>query len=763
MRQSRIVSAALGLACLLVPALVLGQDQTGTTSTYSLGETVVVGEKAPGPLQEEKSQPATETSLDQDAIRTFGGPGQTNPYKALNLLPSVNAEGTDPYGLTQDQNNLRIRGQAGLTYNRLSRTINGLPLGVNVGNGSMGNFLDMENVSNLSLGRGPIAADKGFGFGNSAGAVDMEILAPADKLGVNLSQHYGSFGFTRTFGRFDLGELPNVGTRFFGSASYSQDDKWRGTGGTQRTNLMAGLAQPMCYGHVRLEAYGLYNQYRQDEFRPLTYDQSKNLGNYRGFDFNSGRTGVPTADFGYYGYNWQHADEWAVFGKLEADLWSGAKATFKPYYAGDSGERYFTNITTTPTANALNVNRTNFQEGQFGFVAEIEQKFDPFKFKAGFWHQDITVYPPPVAGQTAYQITSTGYVFKAWNMLNEVGERIFNAPYVQANGDFGKFHATGGLKYLSANMPWVKSFSTKGVPDVSYDDAFGYSAGQLPARNTNSAEKTAWLPNFGLSYDLTDTLTLRAMYGRNYAYPLQGPLYSVYANNQAAFTAKGITLQHLWNETKLETSDNIDVGARYNNGTFSVAPTLFYAYFHDKQVSAYDPAIGSSYLQSGSEARSYGAELETSWRARPWLTLFGAASYNSFQFTKNIRTALNSSLDVTGNQVPDVPQWMAKLGATVTYEKFTGTVLYRYIDSRYGDAQNNEYVRPYNIVDLNLSYDLPPIFHNNECKLTLDILNLFDERYIAIIRAPSDDTQSGSASYYPGAPLTVVGGITVKF
>ena len=61
-------------------------------------------------------------------------------------------------------------------------------------------------------------------------------------------------------------------------------------------------------------------------------------------------------------------------------------------------------------------------------------------------------------------------------------------------------------------MPWVKSFSAKGVPDVSYDDAFAYSAGQLPARNTNSAEKTAWLPNFGLSYDLTDTLTLRAMY-----------------------------------------------------------------------------------------------------------------------------------------------------------------------------------------------------------------------------------------------------------
>lgn len=764
MRSSRIAPAALILAWLFVPALALGQEQTGTANTYSMGETVVLGKKVPGPMQEEKSQPATETTLDKEAITTFVGPGQTNPYKALNLLPSVNAEGTDPYGLTQDQNSLRIRGQAGVTYNRLSRTINGLPIGINIGNGSMGNFLDMENVSSLSLGRGPMAADKGFGFGNSAGALDMQILAPSDTLGVTVSQHYGSFNFTRTYGRFDLGEVPNLGTRFFGSASYSQNDKWRGTGGTQRTNLMAGLAQPMCYGHVRLEAYGLYNQYRQDEYRPLTYAQTQNMGNYRGFDFNSGRVGVPATDFAYYGYNWQRMDEWAVFGKLEADLWTGAMATFKPYYAGDTGTRYFTNITKTSLKPAqLGYNRNEMSEDQFGFVAQIEQVLNPFKFKLGFWHQDITAYPPPVAGQRFYQLTAAGYNFKTWNMLNEVGERVFNAPFLQASGDFGKFHATAGLKYLSATMPWVHSYNTKGVPDVSYQDAIDYSTGQVAAKSTGSAEKTAWLPNAGVSYDLTDNLSLRAMYGRNYAYPLQGPLYSVYVNNQAAFAAQGISLQHLWNETKLETSDNIDVGARYNNGTVSVAPTLFYAYFRDKQVTAYDPAIGTSYLQSGAEARSLGAELEASWRAMPWLTLFGSASYNNFQFTKNIRTALNSELNITNNQVPDVPMWMGKLGATVAYEKFKGTVLYRYIDGRYGDAQNTEYVRPYNIVDLNLSYDLPPVFHNKECKLTLDVLNLFDERYIAIIRTASDDVQTGSASYYPGSPLTVVAGITVKF
>lgn len=758
-----VVFAPVALVWILccLTSLALAGEQTETA--YSLGETVVTGKKAPGPLQEEQSQPATVTTFDKETLTTFTGPGQTNPYKALNLLPSVNAEGTDPYGLVQDQNNLRVRGQAGTTYNRLSRTIDGLPIGINIGNGSMGNFLDMENLSSMSLERGAIAADRGFGFGNSAGALDMTVLGPAKTMGATLSQHYGSFGFTRTFGRFDTGESPLLGTRFFGSFSYSQADKWRGKGYTERSNFMAGLAQPLFYGHVRIEAYGIYNQFYQDEYRPLSYAQTQDLGNYRNFDYSGERTGIPAKDYAYYDYNKQHMEEWTIFGKLEADLWQGATFVFKPYYAGDRGERYFTNVTTTPTASTTGFNLNAMSEEQWGFVTQVEQVLDPVRFKVGYWYQDITAYPPPVAGQKFYTLTKSGYVYKNWSMLNEVGERVFNAPFVQVRGDFGKFHATAGLKYLSATMPWVKTYNTSGVGDVSYRDAVAASSGVIDSRSARPSEKTAWLPNVGVSYDITDTLTARVMYGRNYAYPLQGPLYSVYAKSAKAFAAKGVSLQDLWDDTKLETSDNIDIGLRYNNGTFSLAPTLYYAYYHDKQVTAYDPAVGTSYLQSGAEARSIGAELEASWKVLPWLTLFGSGSYTSFQFTKNINTALNSTLHVKGNQVPDVPMWMGKAGFTATYGRFAGTALYRYVDARYGDAQNNERVRPYNIVDLYLRYDLPEVFKTKKCKLTLDVLNLFDERYIGIVRNASDDALSSSTTYYPGAPLTVVAGITMQF
>jgi len=167
----------------IVPVSLWAQDsqdakQKPQSSGYQLPEIEVTESATAPPVQENRSEPASISTLPRKTLETFGGPAQTNPFKALNLLPSVNTDTSDGYGLVQDQNSIRIRGQSGDTYNRLSRTINGMPLGVNVGQGAMGNFLDLENVDGLTLIRGPIPADQGFGFGNSAGALDMQMREP---------------------------------------------------------------------------------------------------------------------------------------------------------------------------------------------------------------------------------------------------------------------------------------------------------------------------------------------------------------------------------------------------------------------------------------------------------------------------------------------------------------------------------------------------------------------------------------------------------
>ena len=149
----------------------------------------------------------------------------------------------------------------------------------------------------MSLYRGPIPADHGFGFGDAAGALDLEVLAPSYERGATIEQKYGSFNFNRSYARIDSGKLP-TNTRLFGSFSHSYADKWRGTGDTDRLNFMAE-------GRMRFELYGLYNKYNQDEFRYLTYAQTKNLSNYREYDFTGTRTGIAAIDYANYRYNHQ--------------------------------------------------------------------------------------------------------------------------------------------------------------------------------------------------------------------------------------------------------------------------------------------------------------------------------------------------------------------------------------------------------------------------------------------------------------------------
>jgi iron complex outermembrane recepter protein len=83
----------------------------------------------------------------------------------------------------------------------------------------------------------------------------------------------------------------------------------------------------------------------------------------------------------------------------------------------------------------------------------------------------------------------------------------------------------------------------------------------------------------------------------------------------------------------------------------------------------------------------------------------------------------------------------------------------RYVDSRYGDVTNIERVPSYTTVDLDLRYVKEKIWKIKAFSAGVSFYNLFDKRYIGLINV-SDDTKQGSASYYAGAPFTVMGNVT---
>jgi iron complex outermembrane recepter protein len=771
MQVCRTVILVVLLVVLLGPAQSLwAQDPQQQESSgdmhknYKLQDVEVTAPQQPGPISEDRSEPASITTLPRSSIQTFGGPAQSNPYAALNkLMPSVNSETMDAYGLV-NESNIRIRGLSAFTFGSLSQTVNGLPIGISTGYGASGNYIDLENIDSMTLFRGPIPADRGFGFGDAAGALDMQVLAPTYTPGATIEQKYGSYNFNRTYGRLDSGELPSH-TRIFGSFSHSFADKWRGTGDAERLNFMGGLAQPLYEDKLGFEVYALYNKFNQDEYRPLSYDQTTNKSYYRGFDFTNEITGKAATDYAYYGYNRQYFDEWSVFGKLEAKPWQGATVSIRPYYAGNDGRRYNTAANSAKSSGSgYTMTVTDYRQRQFGYLAQVEQKIEPVTIKVGYWYQNLSLYPGPPASVRNFMLSSYGSsYFNGWGNLTRIGDRIFHSPYLQTKTDLGPVHLSAGLRYLFVKLPSVTTYNTTGVGDGSYDDVIASALTSNSKLSAGSTNKDVWLPNAGISYDLTEHLAARFMYGRTYACPPQGPFYNAYAKYVTKFLASGVTFQNLWDDVKLETADNIDVGLRYSNDTFSLAPTFFYSKHYNKQVTVYDNVIGGSYSQTNAEAESIGGELEASWKVQPWLTLFGSGSYNHFSFTKNLNTALNTTLRIKGNQVPDVPLWQTKLGLTATYKRFTATPTYRYMDCRYGDIQNEQKVDGYHIVDLSLAYTIPDILKSKEVTLSLDFQNILDQRYIAVIRSSDDSVNDSSIYYYPGAPFTVVAGIKYQF
>ena len=167
------LSSLLAINLALIMTIVRADEGDGL---QTLQEVIVEGQWENKLVEPQGNQSNTATIITKKGIDILAGPAQTNPYQTLGLVPSVNVEGVDAFGLTVDQSFIRIRGQSGYTFSNLASTVEGIPSTVNVGQAAIGNLYDLENVSTTTLLRGPIPADKGLGFGNIAGSMDLSLI-----------------------------------------------------------------------------------------------------------------------------------------------------------------------------------------------------------------------------------------------------------------------------------------------------------------------------------------------------------------------------------------------------------------------------------------------------------------------------------------------------------------------------------------------------------------------------------------------------------
>lgn len=744
------------LTLLVLPAFLAAGAGHAAEEAVSLDTVNVTAETVAEPAVAGASDTATVYQVNEAGIATWGGPGGTNPYRAVSGMPSVNAQAADAYGLTNlpgGTKGMRVRGEVS-THGAVG-SVDGIPYGtVNPGPGYQWLF-DNENLSAVTLYQGAVAPDQTNVF-NTSGALDTTLRWPSASANVHASQAFGSDNFTRSFARWDSGTLANGGAAFV-SGSHTAAEKWRGPGDAPGGRDTAALAWVQPLGKsVDVKVMAAYNDMEQDHYRALTYAQAMDLGTWRDYDYSA----APTSGIDYYGYNRQSFRDWTVLSEITWRISSDSSLVVKPFYLNEEG--YYLE----GQASNNKVRKWLIDHAWYGLASEYQTKIADTGVKLGYWGESTEPPGPPTAWKM-YNATAAGDLssFAGWAILAKVTERHrYDSAYAMADHQFGKLKLTGGLRYIKETLPSIDAYDPTGVGDVTYDQALAQSSGVVASKSVDSRAVDEWLPYLAMGYTLTPAVELKASLGRNYGAP-SFDVWPVYQANAAKFQANGITAEDLWRDLTPETSDALDLGLRLSRGSGWLEPAVYLARFHDKKVS-YDPdgSTGTlpAYSQNIGETRAWGAQLTGGWMPMTNLSLFGGLSWNRNEFIENLPVAGGPDLVVKGEQIPDVPVWQANLGMTWRYGAFSVTPVARYLSSRWGDTEHTQRIPGYTTVDLSLDYQTKvPV---GKLGASLAVVNLFDRDYIGVVRADYYQLLTGgSAIYYPGAPRTLVAKVSLDF
>lgn len=711
-----------------ISLLVVAMLSTSAYGEYSL-EQVGVEDDATQNSSFDDSTIGSKQSMSIDHIKLINSAEMINPYKAISTLPGVDIRFNDPFGMSISH---RIRGKSN---RNIGETVDGLPLkGIGPG-GGLSTMVDIENLSSISVEKGAIKADSGFGYGGDNGMVNMHMRKPSDKTNIELRQSLGSYDFSKTYIRIDSGDIADS-LRVFISASLTKADKFKGDGeAMDRKNVEFGLASAK-NSPIEWEIFGIYNDQFQHNYKTLTYAQSKDLSEYKKLDYQT--TNRNASD--YYNYNRQDFTTKTLFGKLRVPLGDASAFIFRPYFLNDKGYSYST--------NGAKVQDWLVDHDTYGAVAEFEHTIGDAKIKLGYWYQEDEPPGPPTAQKLRDAGTMT---FSSWQTLVKVNKNHkFSSPFITYEQVFGNTILEAGLKYLWVSKPELTTYKTTGIGDVSYKEALDLANNVAFVREAKTFG--IFLPNIGLSHYLNDTTALKASYGRNVN-------TAAYGNYSPSYSQQLVST--LWSKLKPEESDNLDLGIGYQSNKLSLNATAFYSKIKNVGGSFYDPILSMTYSQNSAEGRSYGLEMGLSYNIIENLAIDASATYNRYAFTKNFLSAGNALIESKGKQHPDVPKYFANIGATYNLSGYKISPLVRYVGKRYSDALNQYSVDGFVIADLSINKEFK-LENNKKIDLSLSVTNIFDKKYISTFSS-SDTNLIPEINYTIGSPRVFFASLAYKF
>lgn len=745
-----IFSLLASTAMLAQPALAADEAEAAAADVAADGGEIVV-------LGHGQTRQVQEIGARDIQILTPG----SSPIRAIEKLPSVNIQASDPFGSYEWSTRVTIRS---FNQSQLGFNLDGIPLGdMQYGNHNglhVSRAISSENIRTVRVSQGSGAVST-QSTNNLGGTIEYFSMDPLDHLQTDVNLTYGSDETVRSFTRINVGS-PD-GFRGYVSYGYATTDKYKGKG-RQYQHLVNAKAVMPVGDDAQIDGWFSYSDRHEQDYQDMSLDMLSRLG--YGFDNltgdyalairvadianNRGDTGAPisnaaagtvypgditSADDGYYDASGLRRD---VVGALGFSTGLGDNAHFqvKAYYHSNTGMGLWaTPYVPSPNGVPISIRTTEYDIQRAGVFSSVDFELGFNQVNLGMWYEHNEFNQARRFYALASR-TSPGLSFLDYpkNLFRTDWNFDFTTKTVQYF-----VQDTIELDRLKINLGW------KGYRVLNQADAI--VRGAFPEGKFKTED---WFqPAVGAVYSFDNGAEVFAGFSQaTRAFPSVNG--SIWGTTQAGFDAIKDTIEP-------ETSDTYEAGLRYNSGAFNGVLGAYLVNFKNRLlgVASGPDIIGSpSVLQNVGSVRSVGIEAAGNYRITPVLTLYASYTYTDATYRDDVVDRTGAVTPLEGKTVIDTPKHMARGEISYDDSRFFGRASVNYMSKRYftytndllpGDGLGSVPGRA--IVDATLGYHV-----TDRIEVQLNASNLFDKKYIGTINSAGTGNSGDRQTLLVAAP-----------
>ena len=691
-------------------------------------------------------------------------PPGSSAFKALDELPGVNFQSSDPWGAYEWSTQITLHG---FDQSRLGFTLDNIPLGnmsYGVTNGlQVTRAITSDNLSSVEIAQGAGALGTPSST-NLGGTVQFYSADPDPVAGVRVNQAFASDSTYRTFVRLDSGDFH--GYSMYVSFARADTGKWKGYG-DQVDN--------------QLNLKSLY-QWGDGNRVSLFFDSSKRKEyDYQDLSLTSAR--VLGWNYDYWQPDWASAVQtaWAIQGKgsypaslngLPADYDKGdvnyyagggirrdnlvglsgqfnvggnATLNLGTYYHNDRGEGqwatpYVSSSATVPIA----MRTTDYGLDRTGGTASLNFNVANNDIEIGAWVEDANTNQ-----ERNYFYLNGQYTFLS---------NFYDAEQPFARGFLQNYQTTTRMGYIQDTLHLLDdrltlNFGTKAL-DVSTTakslaPTSALSAGSVTARDN-------FLPQAGVDYKLDEHQDVYASYTKNMA-----------AYGFLPFSQSQTSFDGAKSKLKPEESQTFEFGYRVQGAGFEASADAYYTHFTNRLL-AVTPCSAvqtcSAIINNVGSVKSKGVDLALIWKPIEHMRWLNTLSYDNSKYQNNYLD--NGVVETSGKYVVGTPVWMLTSALSYSLGGFTFNLDGKYTGRRYITYINDSSVPAYWLFNAGVNYDVGAFSILKDVSLGFNITNLANKRYFATTGTNgyvASDPNGYNQTLQAGAPRQYFFNINAKF